>query len=226
MVKRAARQGPIERSGTVPLVSEQVVLSREAFVDAALEIVDRDGVEALTLKGLGQHLGVSHTAIYRYFDGIPSLLAAVRGALLVEMVGQSLKGSTPRERIIEFAFRFRSLVVKHPNLAPVFVATYGEAETVIPPSQVVVDELERLGVRGSLLSQGYQALESYVVGGTVFDYSGAPRHHETRQMRLRLLRHAEFDRVTRDDRSMEKNTEDAFRLGLECLLDGLIARVK
>jgi hypothetical protein len=90
---------------------------------------------------------------------------------------------------------------------------------------LVIADLERLGFRGTLLTSAYQALESYVAGASIWDYSGAPRFHEYRRMRLRLVRHKDFDRVTRDDNVLAKNTEDAFRLGLECLLDGLIARI-
>ena len=225
-MKQGASLSGGKRSGTVPPVTESVVLSREAFVDAALGIIDSEGYEALTLKVLGQRLGVSHTAIYRYFDDIPSLLAAVRGQLLAGLVGDPLKAGDPRGRIIEFAFRFRDLVIQHPNFAQIFVHSFGDPNVLVPPSVVTVEEMERLGIKGSLLIQGYQALESYVVGGTVWDYSGAPLHHEIRRNRFRLVRHEEFDRVSRSETALAKNSEDAFRLGLECLLDGLIARSK
>lgn len=225
-MKHSASRSALRESGTVPQVSESAVLSREAFVEAALDMIDREGPQALTLKALGAHLGVSHTAIYRYFDGIPSLIAAVRVNLLTQMVSSSLKGREPRDRIIEFALRFRKVVMEHPNFAPLFVATSGDVSQIVPPSVVVVEELERMGLKGSLLSQGYQALESYVVGGSVWDYAGAPQHHETRQMRFRLVRQKDFDRITRDESSLSRNTEQAFVLGLECILDGLVARAQ
>jgi AcrR family transcriptional regulator len=221
MKHRARRSG---RSGTVPFVTEPAALSREAFIAAALQIIDEDGPEALTLKGLGTFLGVSHTAIYRYFNDIPSLIEAVRADLLVQMAGAKLKSPEPRGRIIEFALRFRSVINEHPNFAPLFGTVSEDVSALVPPSLLVVEELERLGVKGDLLSQGYQALEAYVVGGTVWDYAGAPHHHRTRQMRFRLVRHKDFDRITRDEKSLAKNTEAAFVVGLECLLDGLIAR--
>lgn len=224
-MKQQARRGQLGNSGTVRRVAKPVVLSREAFIAAAVALVDREGLEALTLKRVGKELAASHTALYRYFDGIPSLLAGVREELLRQIVLEPLTASAPRDKIIEFAFKFRQIIVDHPNLAPAFVSSSGEPESVVPPSVLVIEQLEQLGMKGDLLTGAYQALESYVVGGSVWDYSGAPRFHEVRQIRLRLVRHKDFDRVTRDDRALAKNTEDAFRLGLECLLDGLIARI-
>lgn len=59
--KRAYHHGDLER----------------ALVDTAVEMIQQDGVEALTLRGVGARLGVSRTALYRHFDGKQALLARV-----------------------------------------------------------------------------------------------------------------------------------------------------
>ena len=50
---------------------------RRALVDEALRTIDRHGVEALTLRGAGEALGVSRTALYRHFTDKQALVAAV-----------------------------------------------------------------------------------------------------------------------------------------------------
>ena len=50
---------------------------RQALVDEALRVIQSDGVEQLTLRGVGDTLGVSRTALYRHFSGKQALLAAV-----------------------------------------------------------------------------------------------------------------------------------------------------
>jgi len=50
---------------------------RRALVDEALRTIQRDGVEALTLRGAGAALGVSRTALYRHFADKDALLAVV-----------------------------------------------------------------------------------------------------------------------------------------------------
>ncbi len=51
-------------------------LSR-ALVEAAVGIIAAEGVDALTLRGVGQRVGVSRTALYRHFDDKAALLEAV-----------------------------------------------------------------------------------------------------------------------------------------------------
>lgn len=48
-----------------------------ALLDAALRTIREDGVQGLTLRGVGARLGVSRTALYRHFDDKNALLARV-----------------------------------------------------------------------------------------------------------------------------------------------------
>ena len=50
---------------------------RRALIDQALRTIDKRGVEGLTLRGAGEALGVSRTALYRHFSDKQSLVAAV-----------------------------------------------------------------------------------------------------------------------------------------------------
>lgn len=59
--KRAYHHGDLER----------------ALVDTAVAVIRDEGVQALTLRGVGAQLGVSRTALYRHFDDKEALLARV-----------------------------------------------------------------------------------------------------------------------------------------------------
>ena len=50
---------------------------RRALIDQALRTVDKGGVEGLTLRAVGDALGVSRTALYRHFSDKQALVAAV-----------------------------------------------------------------------------------------------------------------------------------------------------
>ena len=59
--KRAYHHGDLER----------------ALVETAVRMIEGEGVQALTLRGVGARLGVSRTALYRHFDDKQALLARV-----------------------------------------------------------------------------------------------------------------------------------------------------
>jgi AcrR family transcriptional regulator len=50
---------------------------RDALLDEALRTIEKHGVDQLTLRTVGQRLGVSRSALYRHFADKQALLAAV-----------------------------------------------------------------------------------------------------------------------------------------------------
>jgi AcrR family transcriptional regulator len=50
---------------------------RRALLQAAVRTIQKQGVAALTLRAVGEDLGVSRTALYRHFSNKAALLAAV-----------------------------------------------------------------------------------------------------------------------------------------------------
>ncbi|MFJ2738038.1 TetR/AcrR family transcriptional regulator [Streptomyces sp. NPDC087440] len=57
--------------------AESAALTRRALLDAAAELLDLGGPEAVTLREVGARAGVSRGAPYRHFTGKDSLLTAV-----------------------------------------------------------------------------------------------------------------------------------------------------
>ncbi|MGS4945695.1 TetR/AcrR family transcriptional regulator [Meridianimarinicoccus sp. RP-17] len=50
---------------------------KPALIRAGLEILERDGLEALSLRAIAARVGVSHTAPRNHFDGLTGLLSAI-----------------------------------------------------------------------------------------------------------------------------------------------------
>jgi AcrR family transcriptional regulator len=50
---------------------------RQALIDGALQILSKEGADAITLREVARRAGVTHAAPYRHFDGKEALLAAV-----------------------------------------------------------------------------------------------------------------------------------------------------
>ncbi|MFJ5780294.1 TetR/AcrR family transcriptional regulator [Streptomyces sp. NPDC093094] len=60
-------------------------LTRERVLAAALDLVDREGPAALTMRRLGAELGVEAMSLYRYAPGKNALLDGVAEALYLEL---------------------------------------------------------------------------------------------------------------------------------------------
>ncbi|WP_121064549.1 TetR/AcrR family transcriptional regulator [Chachezhania antarctica] len=75
------------------------------LVKAGLDILDEDGIEALTLRACAARAGVSHAAPAHHFDGMPGLVTAIAtegyrlfAATMIEVRDRA--PATPRDRLI------------------------------------------------------------------------------------------------------------------------------
>src|SRR5438309_10954469 len=64
------------------LASRRTPLSSERILDAAVELLDRDGLDALAMRHLGAALGVEAMSLYRHFAPKVRLLGGRAGRRL------------------------------------------------------------------------------------------------------------------------------------------------
>ena len=204
-------------------MARPAVHTREEFLNAAMQIVDSEGLDALTLRRLGSAVGVSYTAVYTYFENRDQLIGALVNNLSAEIVnGVKITGTTPREMILSIGIATRQTLATHPLLVPAFTLAgteeeEGESSTI----SIIATLLEHAGLTGKDLVLAYRAIESYVLGSTVFDLGAAPHQLTTRQRRYRQSKHPDFVAVAKTEKSLHAHNEEAFVLGLTGLLTAL-----
>src|SRR5438477_13117854 len=77
---------PMRTLSTRTTTHSRAPLTRSRIAEAALAVVDRDGLDALSMRRLGAELGVEGMAIYRHFPNKAAVLAGVVVVLLAELV--------------------------------------------------------------------------------------------------------------------------------------------
>ena len=194
-------------------------LSPDDFVRAAMELVDETGIVSLTMRALGERIGVDATAIYRHFPNKESLLDAMLDFILGEAANLEPTGATPRERILSVAVSVRAAMRRHPNLAGAFAQATGDFANGLTISRRMIAELRALGLTGEHLVRMYQSFEGYILGSSVFDTGGYPETFTIRQSRYRYLNEPEFDEVARTAGDVERVTEEAYVLAISTLVD-------
>jgi AcrR family transcriptional regulator len=107
-------------------------LSTETVTDAAAFIVDRDGIEALSMSRLAQDLGVRPPSLYNHVDGLEALVrrvALVALADLAEPCREAFMNRTGRDAVHAFARAYRRWALAHPGTYPLTqVARPGDPE--------------------------------------------------------------------------------------------------
>lgn len=95
-------------------------LSRESLVRAALEIIDEDGVEGLSMRRLGRALARDPMSLYRHATTKAELLDGVAEAVLADLSVDTADGDWAAQ-LRAFARQFRGLALAHPNVIPLLV---------------------------------------------------------------------------------------------------------
>lgn len=96
-------------------------LSRERVLAAALELIDRDGVEALSMRRLGRALGRDPMRLYRYADGKDDLLDGVVELVLSGLQVPPTCAGDWAAALRRTAHAFRRLALAHPHVVPLLV---------------------------------------------------------------------------------------------------------
>jgi AcrR family transcriptional regulator len=94
-------------------------LTKTAVVQAAAELINHEGPEALSLNRLAERLDIRTPSLYNHVDGLPGLqreLAVMNARLLADRLSAAAIGKSGPELFMEVAQAFRDYVKEHPGL--------------------------------------------------------------------------------------------------------------
>ena len=189
---------------------------------SAIEFVDEHGLEAMTMRSLGEKIGVDPTAVYRHFPNKEDLVNAMADWFFGLIRGQLGADTAPaRERILDIARTTRASFALHPALGVAAVHSTGNSVNGFHVTTAAIGCLEEIGVPAADLPVVYQALEGFVFGACLMDYIGSPTNWEVRRYRYRALEKDAFDAVAKNTDSVRGVADDAFARGFTTLLDSL-----
>lgn len=91
--------------------------TRDALLDAAEELLDAGGVEAVTLREVGRRAGVSHNAPYKHFASKEALLAAVAARELNRLAALLAAGGGPSPETVlrDMLHYYAESAIRYPN---------------------------------------------------------------------------------------------------------------
>jgi AcrR family transcriptional regulator len=138
-------------------------LSEERVLDGAMELADRIGLEALTIRKLAEALGVKPMTIYHY---VPSKEAIVDG--MVERVFAQIE-LPPEDLPWTDAIRVRCqsarrVLNRHPWAAPQLEARRMPGPMNLRHHEAVLTCLRRGGLSWQMTAHAYAVLDSYIFG--------------------------------------------------------------
>jgi AcrR family transcriptional regulator len=146
-------------------------VSAESILDAAAHLIERDGVEAFTMRGLADRLGVAVTSIYWHVGGKDALFDRLVDRLLGELANLPADGSAPVERIASLARNQRRVLIDRQHLLAIAHERDRTPMLFLPIQQTLAAQLAELGVTGTDAALVLRAIQVHVISSAVMQFS-------------------------------------------------------
>ena len=202
-------------------------LSRARVVEAALRLVDREGVDALSMRRLGRELGVEGMALYTHVRHKSDLLDAVAERVLEELDTDFDRSARWQERVRRGALAWAELQAAHPRAFPLVYRPDHGSHAVTQLTEELMDALRTGGFDERSAALAYQTIVLLIDGALLG--RGPATDKDLQQGWRRVARTIPADRYPRvaevAPRAATLTWREIIDTGLELLLAGLEARV-
>jgi AcrR family transcriptional regulator len=200
-------------------------LSRRRILEAAVRFVDREGLEALSMRKLGSELGVEAMSLYNHVPNKGALLDGMVEVLLGELkVPPEDEGW---ERRVREAYRaFRRLAHGHPNVFPLLITRPPETMDGVWLVEEFIRTLRGAGFDPETALYAFRALSSYTSGYAMAEIRGFAMEPAGARLGTVTLSPDDFPNIHELDAPLREVDHDAeFEFGLDIILAGLKERL-
>lgn len=194
-------------------------LSRKRVLEAAVRLVDREGLDKLSMRRLGEELGVEAMSLYRHVASKADLLDGIHGAILQEMPAPTLGGSW-REDLRMLARSLRQVLRRHPAALPLFATRPALAPGSLLLVEIVLGMFREAGFSPDRALSALQTVFTFVVGQALLRFRADPEPGQPGG----ALALEDFPHLASMAAALAAHDdEQAFEFGLDVVLRGLDA---
>lgn len=203
-------------------------LTRERIVKTALEIVDRDGLAALSMRRLGAELHVDPMAIYYYVPNKEALLDAIVEAVMSEIdLSVDHPEDSFEDRIMCAAIAYRDTLLAHANALPIVLSRGPSTPGSMRPVEFLIGVLREAGLPPTRAMAGMNALAATVRGTVAMIQNGQEPPSEAEIETLSaLFPESEFPHLREAVMCGPDMLDADFEFGIRALARGLIDSAK
>jgi AcrR family transcriptional regulator len=197
-------------------------LSLERIVATAVELLDAQGVDGLTMRRLADRLGSGVMSLYWHVDNKEDVFdLALDSVLEYRGPPQIVESQDWRGEVVHMLEDWRASMLRHPWSASL-LPRRALGPNILSRLELLSKTLSRAGVADADLNVAIWSLWNYVMGATItrasFDLSDDDR--AAAQQRLTRLSER-YPTIERSRLLLDNDWDGAFRKGLDYLLDGL-----
>jgi AcrR family transcriptional regulator len=196
----------------------------DRIVTTALQIVDDEGAEALSMRTLAQRLNSGTATLYRHFGSRADLIASVVDQLFgaVELDVARLSTMPWQEACKAASHGIFEVLRRHQNVTPLLAGDVPIGPNALAARERMIAFLLANGFPPALAARSYAMLSRYILG---FAIQTTRAKGDLDDARLEQVFHdldpRQFPATVKVADSLPVSLADEFAFGLELIVDGL-----
>jgi AcrR family transcriptional regulator len=216
-------------------------LTREQIVQAAIDLLDAEGLEGLNMRSLGKRLGSAATAVYWHVGSKDNLIALAGDRVWHEIALPDLATTDWRTAAEEMATGLHAMFIRHPWLVQAFGSypVFGPGKARHDDHNLAV--FEAAGFTGAKADQAAATVFTFVLGNALGPAAAASltrklsqdggdadellRQHMTQAREIAATFPRLRARLDTAAAGYAAAPDQTFEFGLNAILDGLAAKL-
>jgi AcrR family transcriptional regulator len=212
----AKRRAPAGRSAGRPAIPP------ERIIAGALELVDTEGADALSMRSLAQHLGSGTATLYRHFSNRSQLIAHVVDLVLGEVALPPASSERSwQESVSAGAHASFAALARHPNVARLLLDQLPLGPNAMAIRERSLTNLIDNGFTPESAARVHATISRYVLGFAVQLSTQAGTDTAQAARAFQAVDPAKFPATLAAARAMPVPLETEFAFGLDLIIKGL-----
>jgi AcrR family transcriptional regulator len=211
-----------------PQPEPRIPLSRERVLRAAIALADEGGIESLSMRKLGQQLGVEAMSLYHHVANKDDLLDGIVDAVTSEIEVPSGEADW-KEAIRRTAISSHDLFLRHRWACSLMMRRARVSPDRMRWMEAVLRTFREAGFSADMTHHAYHALDSHITGFTLWQVSMPfDTKEELVDLAEGFLREIPADEypyvIEHAEQHIAPSSPDGkteFEFGLDLILDGL-----
>jgi AcrR family transcriptional regulator len=212
---------------TAKRAQRRAPLSRERVLEAAITLADRGGLEALSMRKLGQELGVEAMAMYYHFANKDEVLNGIVDLVFSE-IDLPAAGGDWRTAMRQRAISVREALSRHRWAIGLMESRRNPGPANLRHHDAVIGSLRAAGFDMAMAAHAYSLLDSYIYGFALTKMNLPFETGQAAEVAESMLEPFPVDEypnlvafITEHAMKPGYDYEDEFEYGLDVILDGL-----
>lgn len=213
-------------------------LTQDQILDAALSLLDEEGANAATVRGIAAKVGVAPNAVYTYFPDKAAVVKALVERLLGEVDHAAFadRDQPWRQRVESLALELRAGLTAHPGAVLLMIGGPMDGPQALALNECLLELLADAGLKRAKAARAAYLLIVYVFGSIALEVADVqepgplppePERIATRRLALSATPAEQYPRAAAAAATLAGYiSTEQYLWGLHRVLDGLTTSPK